>query len=514
MKKSKKLLSILLSAALMLSVFTGCEGKDKSEDDPSSGDKGQVSDTNDSDTSELKPVELTWYFIGNGQQKDVAMVEEKINEYIKDKINATVKLQCYTWGEEYDNKLSQMIASGQEFDICFTAAWANNYVTNGSKGAFVALNDDKNLFETYAPKTMELLGEDFLSGSQIDGINYGIPANKEKAHAWGFIFNKSLVDKYKLDIDSVKSLEDLEPLLKVIKDNEPNVYALEALAGESPYKLLDWDTVGDDKCPGVVTNDSEDLKVFNEFDTEEAMELFKTMRKYYLAGYIRQDAMTVTDYNADEAAGKIFCATKSLKPGKDDETTLSTGIEWTQAYITSPVISNRDTMGSLQAISTTSKNPERALMFLELFNTDEYLNNLVNYGVEGIHYEKVEDKIIKAGSGVDGYNPATGWMFGNQFINYLYENEDAEKWVKFEEFNESAITTNTLGFNFDASPVKSQIAAINSLWDEYVPALETGSVDPEEYLPKFIEELKRAGIDDVIAEKQKQLDTWVKEQGK
>lgn len=510
MKKGKKILSILLSAALMLTSFAGCG---KKSDDSSSKDNNS-SNTSQDDNSTLKPVELTWYFIGNGQQKDVEMIEAKVNEYIKDKINATVKLQCYAWGEEYDNKLSQMIASGQNFDICFTAAWANNYVTNASKGAFVALNDDKKLFETYAPKTMALLGEDFLSGSQINGINYGIPANKEKAHSWGFLFNKDLVEKYNLDVNSVKSLEDLEPLLKVIKENEPNVYPLEALSGESPYKLLDWDTVGDDKCPGVVTNDTTDLKVFNEFETEETMQLFKTLREYYLAGYIRQDAMTVTDYNADETAGKIFCATKSLKPGKDAEMTLSSGVNWTQVYITPAVISNRDTMGSLQAISSTSKNPERALMFLELFNTDEYLNNLINYGIEGTHYEKISDKVIKAADGADGYNPGTGWMFGNQFLNYLNEKEDPDKWSKFEEFNASATATKTLGFNFDATPVKSQIAAINSLWDEYVPSLETGSVDPEEFLPKFIKELKAAGIDDVIAEKQKQLDKWAEEQGK
>ena len=505
MFKTGKLLCLTLVLVFALASLTGC-AKPAAAPAPEPAEAGSG--------TTLEPVELTWFFIGNGQQEDVSLIEEKINEYIKDKINATVKLQCYQWGAEYDDKLRQMIASRQEFDICFTAAWANNYMQNAVKGAFVPLNDEKDLLSKYAPKTKALLGEDFLAGSQIDGINYGIPANKEKAHSWGFIIKKDLVDKYGFDLSAIKTLEDLEPMLKVIKEKEPNVYGLEALNGESPYKLMDWDVIGDDKCPGVVYNDSKDLVVFNEFEKPETMALLKTMRKYFLAGYIRKDAATVTDYNADEAAGKIFAATKSLKPGKDAEMSLTHGFEWVQVYITPPVISSRDTMGSLQAISSTSKNPERALMFLELFNTDPYLNNLINFGIEGKHYVKVSDSVIKAGPDQTKYNPGTGWMFGNQFINYLYESEDPKKWEQFEEFNQQAAGTQTLGFNFDPSPVKNEIAAVNNLWDKYVPALETGSIDPEVNVPKFLEELKAAGIDKVIAEKQEQLNEWAEKMGK
>lgn len=502
MLKSRRLLCLAVVLMFAMTAIIGCA-------------KPAATNTGDAaNPGGLKPVELTWYFVGNGQQEDVKAIEDEANKYLKDKINATIKLQCYTWGEEYDNKLKQMIASRQSFDICFTANWLNNYQQNAVKGGFVALNDDKGLFDKYAPKTKAMLGADFLAGSQIDGINYGIPANKEKAHAWGFIIKQDLVDKYGFDLSTIKTLEDLEPMLKVIKEKETGVYGLEALDGESPIKLLDYDTIGDDKCPGVVYNNTTDYKVFNEFETPEMLSLLKTMRKYYQAGYIRQDAATVKDYNADEAAGKIFAATKSLKPGKDAEMSLTHGFKWTQVYITQPIISNRDTTGSIQAISSTSPNPERALMFLELFNTDPYLNNLINFGIEGKHYIKVSDNVIKAGPDQAKYNPGTGWVFGNQFINYLYDTEDPQKWQKFEEFNNQALPTKTLGFTFDSTPVKNEIAAINDVWSKYVPALETGSIDPEQNLPKFNAELKAAGLDKVIAEKQNQLNAWRSKMGK
>jgi len=454
-----------------------------------------------------KPVELTWYFIGNGPQTDVAKVEAAASQYMQSKgLNATIKLNCFDWGTYYQ-KLQQMIASGETFDICFTASWTNNYRNNAVRGAFLPIND---LAAKYAPKTIAQLGKDFFAGSAIDGKNYAIPANKEKAHNWGFIVRKDLVDKYKFDLGKVKKLEDLEPMLQTIKDNETGMYPLEAILGESPRFLLDWDKLVDDDLPVSLYPDNRSTKVVNELEAPETVALFKTMHKFYDAGFIRKDAASVTDYNADEKAGLIFAAAKSLKPGKDAEMTNSTGHPWVQIDITPPVMSNRETTGSLQAISRTSKNPELAMRFLELFNTDPYLNNLINYGIEGSHYVKVSANVVKAGPDVDKYNPGTQWMFGNQFINYLYSNEDPAKWAKFLAYNKASLPQKDLGFSFDPSSVKSQVAAVKSVWKEFVPSLETGTVDPDTAVPEAIAKFKAAGVDDIIAEAQKQYDTWLK----
>ncbi len=491
----KKILILLLSFAMIIACLTGCTK-------PAEPVEAGVSEG-----QELEEVDLSWYFIGNGQQEDVALVEEAATKYLKEKgLNVNLELQCYDWGS-YDQKMRTMIAAREEFDICFTSSWTNNYQQQAVKGAYVPLND---LLDQYGKETKMMLGEDFIGGTQIDGINYAIPANKEKAHQWGFIIRKDLLEKYNLEISSIKSLEDLEPLLETVYKGEGgNVYPLEALAGESPFKLLDFDRVGDDKYPGVIWNDSADMKVFNEFTAPETVKYFNTIRKFYEAGYIRPDAATVTDFNADLTAGKIFVSTKSLKPGKDAEMSSATGYEWVQVEVTDPIISNRDTSGSMQAISSTSKNPERAMMLLELFSTDEYFNNLINFGIEDVHYKKVSDVVIEPSENNSKYNPGTGWMFGNQFINYLWTNEDPEKWDKFKTFNGKASGTKTLGFIFDPSPVKTQIAACNNVWDQYVPALETGSVDPDEYLPKLLAAFEDAGADEIVMEKQKQLDAWL-----
>ncbi|MOA55540.1 hypothetical protein D3C78_1793520 [compost metagenome] len=45
--------------------------------------------------------------------------------------------------------------------------------------------------------------------------------------------------------------------------------------------------------------------------------------------------------------------------------------------------------------------------------------------------------------------------------------------------------------------------------DEYDISLDTGSVDPDTVLTKYADKLKKAGLDKIIAEKQKQLDAFL-----
>ena len=67
-----------------------------------------------------------------------------------------------------------------------------------------------------------------------------------------------------------------------------------------------------------------------------------------------------------------------------------------------------------------------------------------------------------------------------------------------------------MGFIFDSSPVYDQIKACQMIVDQYRDALLYGEVDVDEYLEKFNEELDDAGINDVIEEKNKQFQEFLK----
>lgn len=99
-------------------------------------------------------------------------------------------------------------------------------------------------------------------------------------------------------------------------------------------------------------------------------------------------------------------------------------------------------------------------------------------------------------------------IWGNYFISSPTAGNDSDSIKKALEYTRSGKGARTLGFLFDTSEVSDEWAAIQSVLSEYQEGLEFGILDPETELPKFINKLKAAGVDDFIAEKQKQLDKW------
>lgn len=478
MLKFKKIMALAMGAIISSSlILTGCS-------------KGNSTSKEGTDS---KPVELVWYTIG-GPQKDTEKVQEEINKYLKEKINATIKIKQVDWGD-YNQKMQVVINSGEEYDIAFTCSWANDYLTNARKGAFVALDE---LLDKYGKETKAAIDPNFWEGAKIDGKVYAIPANKELGVAPLWVFTKEYVDKYNIDISKIKTLEDLEPYLKVIKEKEPGVtpfYIVKDYSAQLPFdKIVD---------PVAISLKNNDLKVVNIFETEEMKQALNTMHRFYKAGYINKDAATAKD----DKAVKRLVTKGDGQPYADILWSKDLGYQVVSTPIVPPYITNGSTTGSMQAISVTSKHPEKSMQFLNLLNTDKYLRNLINYGIEGTHYQKVNDEQIKILPDQKNYQMPY-FSLGNLFITYTLENEPKTKWEEFKKFNADSSKSPALGFKFDPTPVNTEVAGLRNVLDEFGASLYSGTVDPNEYLPKINAKLKSIGIDKVIAEMQKQIDAW------
>ncbi|MNY49738.1 hypothetical protein D3C86_1851920 [compost metagenome] len=101
-------------------------------------------------------------------------------------------------------------------------------------------------------------------------------------------------------------------------------------------------------------------------------------------------------------------------------------------------------------------------------------------------------------------------------LNYTRVGEDPNKYQNYEKFNEkiSSNRSRIFGFVFDPEAVKNELISIDNANKTFVDGLKSGQLDPEEVVPKMLEKQKAAGADKVIAEAQKQLDAWLKENGK
>lgn len=65
------------------------------------------------------------------------------------------------------------------------------------------------------------------------------------------------------------------------------------------------------------------------------------------------------------------------------------------------------------------------------------------------------------------------------------------------------------GFMPSSDNVSTQVAAVSNVSSQYLNALTYGDVDPAEFLPQFLTALEGAGINDILADYQAQVDAWL-----
>ena len=490
--KLRRVISGML-AVMSLMTFAGC------------GNEGGGAFRAESIDDALKtPYEINWYTYGT-PQKDVTLIEEEINKYIKDKINATVKLNILETSQ-YSSQLSSMIQSGEYFDMCFVADWMLKYTESAEMGAFIALDE---YFDEYMPKTYELSDKNAIECSKVNGKLYALPVIKESAENYGWIYRKDIADKYGIDMTKIKSFEELEPYLEKIKANEPGI--------EYP---IDWDMDGSPAGgilqQPVITGGEIGLEsdasreVIHILSTEKSREAMRLAHRFYKKGLVKEDILTASsELNTRMKSGKTFCHMNKLKPGKAQELYKNADYEFAQAEITNPRKGAKFGTGAMTAVSATSENPARVMRFIELLNTDEYLNNLVIYGIEGKHYEKESDGRVKAFK--DSLYSLAGkqWMVANVYLTYPTIQEAADKNKVLKEFDDNATLSSFTGFSFVTENVQAELASCANVDKQYKTQLMLGAIDPDSIYDEYMNEMKKAGMDEIIAEAQKQFDAFL-----
>lgn len=480
-KRIKRITALLLTAAMVpVMGLTGC------------GDKTAGGKYN-----------IEWYVVTGNVPTEAAKteVEAEVNKYLEEKeLAATLTINYLDWGS-YEQKVNVMIAGGDKFDICYTAG--DSYRLNASKNAYLRVNE---LMDEYAPKTKEILGEEFLKGSQIDGVNYGIPANKDKGHYPGMMYRTDIAKKYGLteQLQSAKTFDDILSILDIVREKEPGMASLHEGGVFSVSSLIPFEMIA---FPAGIMLDGDTTKIVNYVESPEYREASIRTSKNLKDGYTRK--------GEKKEAENYFIEFVGLKPGKDKEMSATRMNDYTQIdTLGTPYMTTSDATGSIMAISRTSKNPEIVMQFLEMFNTDKYLHNLIVYGIEGKHYTKLDENTIAPIKGSGYGNAGMQWEFGNTFLDYLTEGEDPEKVAHMEEFNANLTPSPMLGFAFNPEPVKIETGACQNVKAEFEVVLSGGVDNPEEVLDNYIAKLKAAGADKIVAEVQKQYDEWRASNGK
>lgn len=508
----KKFLSLLITLTMVLSLFTFTLAEES-----------------------LEPAELTIMFHGSNVTDDSAVME-KVNEYLGEKINTTLKVIWGTWGD-FDESATMSLNAGDPIDMYFTCSWSQNeYNVYARKGMWVRLDDEENnLIEKYAPELWALLPEVLTQGAKIEGSDgygvYAVPGYKDIATQNCWDINVDLLTKYGFTLDDIKNTDyyGFGDILKTVKEGE----------GESFYPLLVEPMVLERMVTNsiIVAGDSGSTNLLsyyinpidtaqegtygnvmlNKFATDEYKKFVEKTREYYLAGYI-DPGLAVAETSNDtrtnkQLSGQYLIGTQSYALGYEMQASQERNIHVEMIPCTPPYVDTTSSQGAMLAISTASQNPERAMMFLNLLNTDPYLMTLMNYGVEGVHYNLNNEGLLEFTEKRQDFQPWTNGM-GN--ITLLPETVDQGTgwWDTFKGYYGEAHKIPIIGYTFDSSKVSVETAALANVAAEYALALDCGAVDPAEKLPEFLEKLNAAGMQAYLDEANTQLEAFLAAQGK
>lgn len=516
--KLRKVSALILAAVMLAATLAGCAGGDDAANGNNSGGTGTPtqavtdsdadSDVNKDADKDEERVHLELYAMSFGGNNDsLSKVNDAVNEYIGELINAEVKLNIINYGS-YAQQVNLMMSGSEPVDLMLSTGPLTSSLAG--QGALSPLDE---LVEEYGQDIISVMGRDVLASCKYGGVTFAVPTNRDLARSICYYYREDINESLGLGLENAKTLEDIEKCFEIMHEKDPN---MAGIAGNNTSSLLqtwDWDPISNNY--GVLLNLGAELKVENLFESESYISMVNRMHEWYQKGYIYKEITTSTVSNPDLfATGKMLGFFANGNPTSDNSQSQMLSGPIAHIELVEPYMSSTTVQTACWTIPHNSQNPEKAMQLLNLMYTDPVLVNLLCYGIEGENYvvKDAELGIIGYPEGQNAltrtYDNTLGWTWGNMLIGYTWEGDDPDVHEQMIEFNNSAVRSKALGFTFDPTNVQNETTACSNVAAKYTIGIESGSLDPATALPAFQEELKSAGIDVIIAEKQRQLDEW------
>ncbi len=495
--KQQKTFKIIITLFIISSlIISGCSAGKKSEEP-------QV-DIDEAVSSEPTHINIyrPSFNIANPDADEVQKVENAVNDYIKDKINVEISLTDIG-SSEYPDKANLALAN-KEINMLWTAYWLPSIGTN----------------DLYLQKAVYNL-TDLISGTPLfssmpewvwesaayEGNTYFVSCYKEGGAGIDLMFRKDLVDQYNWDITSIQQLKDLEPMLEDAKNAGIKYPFLMQKTGLFWRFYVDkYDSILSDSLLGV---DQETNTITALPWTTEYQEFSTLMCEWGEKGYVSEDEITKVT-NDSTASGQDWAVSFWVNVPNNAEASARYGQDIALVQVTENWSSSNIMIGSCYCVTSYSSEDEAkaCVDFLQLLYTDSQLADLWTYGIEGTDYIRNENNTIsKTG---DLYNHSA-WESGSVLNISLEESEPENKIELYEQFNQNIKPSVALGFRFDKSNVEAQYSACLNLFEQYGYILECGGYpakDVDAVLKEYQEALNAAGFQDILAEADKQYETW------
>ena len=510
----KKLIAVLLTICMLATLFSGCSSKNKtdnqgkSETQSSTGNKG-------TDSDDYPVIKMAYAQVF--PSPDEKPIEKALNKILKVKAHAQVDLVGVEFGN-WATQLNLMLTGGGDKSLdLFNSFWytsVGNLVSNGQ----VMKLDDLLAKDGSGIKGLFKNGlEDYLKCGVVNGSQYGIPCMYSYCTENLYYAKKADCDKANIDWSQVKGIDGMSDAILKLKQANPKKHFIPG--STEPYwvpKSIDY--LGDTKYLGVLTDPTKSTKVENFYESDYFVNFLKHVKEWKKAGVFSPDPLS----NSNPSLMNLLMGVTDGTPGYSWDAGVNLGATGAQnnlvlggTKVTDALSTTSDATTYMWHISSFCKHPDAAMRILNVLYTDPEAANLIANGIKGLDYnlnakgQMVYPKGKKSMSDL-GWAASSMAYWPNVMLCKTWYYEPKDIYTKMLAKNKTCNKSLALGFSFNPSKVADQITACSNVVAQYYTPLMYGEVNIDTTLPVFQKALKSAGIDDIIKEKQTQLDAWLK----
>ena len=548
----KRTICLLLAMIMVLSiVLAGCSKTAETpaaDETPATTEPAETTDNTETpeapeETAEpaLEQKTIQLMITGAGKQANSDKVWAAFNEQLQQYVpNTTVEFIDVSF-DEYSEKFSQVLASGEGVDLAWTG-WLINKPQNIADGNLMPLDD---LLAEYGQGIVDILGENVVEihRNAADGKLYYLPSWQGlcgERRGW-------LVVTEIAELAGDTWIEDTEAALNKWRNNYSGIEDFQAVldqatkylaaakeagklgAGINTGRAFGWSMyngmysflgvggaeIGITYCDGTFT-------VKDGVAGEHYKLYAKTMADWYKEGYIRSDIMSVdTSTLTTPKNGEItdttyvFSCDPYLTEADQEAAIADAGMDMTYLPIeeNAYLILGGDTS---YAIPYCADEPERAMMVLNAIYSQPDLYNTLIYGIEGEDYTKNADGTITtsyvgASPTADDSYGIQRWIIGSCKNALINNGTDPNYYADLEALEATAQVNPFLNFTFDRTNVEGICASILNVYYEYGPQIDNGVAGDnwEELYNNYMAARKDAGIEELVTEFQNQINAYI-----
>ena len=548
----KRTICLLLAMIMVLSiVLAGCSKTAETpaaDETPATTEPAETTDNTETpeapeETAEpaLEQKTIQLMITGAGKQANSDKVWAAFNEQLQQYVpNTTVEFIDVSF-DEYSEKFSQVLASGEGVDLAWTG-WLINKPQNIADGNLMPLDD---LLAEYGQGIVDILGENVVEihRNAADGKLYYLPSWQGlcgERRGWLVVTEiaelagdtwiddtKAALNKWRNNYSGIEDfqavLDQATKYLAAAKEagklgtgiNTGRAFGWSMYNGMYSFLGVGGAEIGITYCDGTFT-------VKDGVAGEHYKLYAKTMADWYKEGYIRSDIMSVdTSTLTMPKNGEItdttyvFSCDPYLTEADQEAAIADAGMDMTYLPIeeNAYLILGGDTS---YAIPYCADEPERAMMVLNAIYSQPDLYNTLIYGIEGEDYTKNADGTITtsyvgASPTADDSYGIQRWIIGSCKNALINNGTDPNYYADLEALEETARVNPFLNFTFDRTNVEGICASILNVYYEYGPQIDNGVAGDnwEELYNNYMAARKDAGIEELVTEFQNQLNAYI-----